>query len=215
MNFFPPTISKQNISSGTSEIDFCLLRSCHFRDFWTFFLNYGQWVDLFFFSEMVNSRQTASLLLSHKSHCQLVSSLNSCATQAQTKADKRLFRWINEHAHACTNAEAEMCMQTVAGSHFPTCFSHSVSHLSLSLLFCLTLFPLSPPSIPPVTKGVFLFKGPQKPLGTQSRNCYNWWRRGEALGTRKSHILIMLAEIGACSVSECFRKTCLANCFHE
>lgn len=166
--------------------------------------------DLFFFSETVNSRQTASLLLSHKSHCQLVSSLNSCATQAQTQADKQLFRWINEHAHTCTNAEAEMCMQTVAGMHFPDTFlSFHVKSLALP-----PFLSNPPPSIRPVTKGVFLFKGPQKPLGTQSRNCYNWWRRGEAFGTRKSHILIMLAEIGACSVSEC-RKTCLANCFHE
>lgn len=57
--------------------------------FLAFFLNCGQWVNLtwfpgFFFSETMNSRRTASLLSNHKSHSQLVSSLNSCASQAET-----------------------------------------------------------------------------------------------------------------------------------
>lgn len=45
MKFSLPTISKQNRSSGTSEIDFCLHRCRRFRDFWAFFLNCGQWVN--------------------------------------------------------------------------------------------------------------------------------------------------------------------------
>lgn len=127
----------------------------------------------------MNSRQTASFLLNHKSHCQLVSSSNSCATQAPTQADKQLFRWINEHAHTCTDAEAEMCMQTDIGLHSLTCFSPHVKSLAPPPVLS------NPPpsfssSISPVTKGVFLFKGPRRPLGTQSDHCCNWRRRGEA-----------------------------------
>lgn len=61
----------------------------------------------FYIQKTVNSRQTASPFSNHKSHCQLVSSLNSCATWAQTPGDKQSFRWINEHVHTCTDAKAE------------------------------------------------------------------------------------------------------------
>lgn len=131
----------------------------------------------YFFSECVTSRQTASFLSNHKSHCQLVPSLNSCATQAPTQADKQLFRWIKEHAHTCRDADAEMRMQTVMG--LLTCFSLRAKSPALPP-FLSNPLPSFSSSISPVTKGVFLFKGPQKPLGTQSENCYNWWRRGEA-----------------------------------
>lgn len=97
--------------------------------------------------------------------------------------EKQLFRWINEHVDTCTDVEAGMCMQFVVGLHFLTCISPISSSPSFSF------YPSFSPSFSPVTKGVFLFKGPQKPSGTQSINCYNWWRRGEAFGTSKSHIL--------------------------
>lgn len=99
-------------------------------------------------------------------------------------------------------------------AHFPM---PSLTSLSLSLLFFLVLFALSlsrsfssPISVFPVTKGVFLFKGPQKTLGTKSRNCYNWQKRGEVFGMRNSHIPIMLTEIWACTISEC-RQTWQGN----
>lgn len=60
-----------------------------------------------------------------------------------------------------------MRMQTVVDSHFLTCFTHSMSHLSLSLRLSNPLHSFSA-SVCPVTKGGFLFKGPEKPLGTQS-----------------------------------------------
>lgn len=96
-------------------------------------------------------------------------------------------------------------------AHFPTPSLTSLTSLSLSFLFFLALFSLClfPPPFP-VTKGVFLFKGPQKTLGTKSRNCYNWQRRGEAFGTKNSHIPIMLTEIWACTISEC-RQTWQGN----
>lgn len=87
----------------------------------------------------------------------------------------KLFRWITEHT--CRDADAEMHMQTVMG--LLTCFSLRAKSPALPP-FLSNPLPSFSSSISPVTKGVFLFKGPQKPLGTQSENCYNWWRRGEA-----------------------------------
>lgn len=101
---------------------------------------------------------------------------------------------------ACTfpNAIAHITLS------LPSFLSSPLRSLSLSRSFS------SPISVFPVTKGVFLFKGPQKTLGTKSRNCYNWQKRDEAFGMRNSHIPIMLTEIWACTISEC-RQTWQGN----
>lgn len=116
----------------------------------------------FFFSETVNSRQKASLLSNHKSHYQLVSSLNSCATRAQIQADKQLFRWINEHVHTCRDA----CTPCLSPNML-TCCSHSMSNLLLTVLFLSNPLYSFSASVSPVTKGVFLQRASETFLHTK------------------------------------------------
>lgn len=141
-------------------------------------LNRGQWVNvtqrlIFLFRDGFSPLEAQIPLPVGVLFEQLCHSSSDSGRQTIVQMDK----WTCPYMHRCRSGDVH--------ASFPTCFSHSMSNLSLVLLFF--------PSVSPVTKGVFLFKGPQKPLGTQSRNCYNWWRRGEAFGTRKSRILIMLA----------------------
>lgn len=79
-----------------------------------------------------------------------------------------------------TCLQLQRCRDVHEGCHGLANMFLSPCQITCSPSFLTNPLPPFSLSISPVTKGVFLFKGPQKPLGTQSENCYNWWRRGEA-----------------------------------
>lgn len=139
------------------------------------FLDCHQWwnwiwfLDLFFF--LRNCGQCANSFFSSSSwanptasRCPLWTAVPLSLRLRQTIV--QMDRWTCSYLHRCWDRDVHAGWHRLA---FPSIFLSPCK--SFHPPSCLpNPHPSSSAAVPPITKGFFVFKGPQKPLGTQSEH---------------------------------------------